>query len=169
MAEISLGEIIARGNREEAKSFISKYGFRPTNNEGDLAMTINRIILMGGDEALNQLMKIHPDREALISTIPKEDEFSNATGYEKMLARDKQQQHSNCCGHSNASGKYHNCSGCGGSCGGNKMMNADGNGGNNNPANVHVDLMGKQMFYTIMGVALIFGFIALTRTDRQRA
>ncbi len=168
MDGISLGEIIARGNREGAKAFIAQYGIRPTNNESSLAMSINRILLTGGDQALSQLMKIHPDREAIISTVePKEDEFSNATGYERMQQRDRKDKFSNCCGHSNMSGNnYHNCSGCAGSCGGtNKMSNADGNGSS---AQAHVDIMGKQMFYTIIGVAIIFGFIALTRTDKQR-
>ncbi len=167
MAQLTLAETVVRGNKPEAIKFVTDYGYRASNNDRDLILTINQILLKHGESAADDLLKIHPDREEILAT---------------MVSQEKPASWSNCCGHMSAdgnntnsrispNGRFHNCTGCGGGCGGGNMnfSNADGNSTTNTHPTFAVDLISQKMFYTVVLVIGVFGIIALVNSDKRRA
>lgn len=77
---------VASCNPYQAKAIIHKYGYSTTNvkNEGDLGICLKKIVAYEGENAFNDVLDSHPDRNVLIEKYSaenkKEANFSNANG-----------------------------------------------------------------------------------------
>jgi len=77
---------VALSNPYQAKSIVHKYGYSTKNvkNESDLGVCLKKIVAYEGENAFNDVLDSHPDKNVLIekfsSENKKEANFSNANG-----------------------------------------------------------------------------------------
>ena len=88
-------------NPHKAANIIRKYGGRPAKDKYQLGRQLANAVKIGGQPALDEVAKAHPDYNMISDELNKGGDYSNMAGGE----------HSNACG-----------------CGG--YANADGNGNN---------------------------------------
>ncbi len=144
----NFGYYMAANNSQELNSFLTGKGFAPARTVDDLAFKINHYITQGGDAALDELARLHPDRDLIMQNnmpAPQANNFLNATG----------------------NGGYHNCSGGGynscqggcSSCGGAKAApprysNAEGG----TPA---VPGHAKENALNVIAILAVIGLVAI--------
>jgi hypothetical protein len=63
---ISLQELIAINNPSKAKSLVIKYGYRPARNYNDLIQKLFRLTKEYREDALNDLVDIHPHKDLIV-------------------------------------------------------------------------------------------------------
>jgi hypothetical protein len=77
---------VALANPYQAKAIIHKYGYSSKNvkNQSDLGICLKKVVAYEGENAFNDVLDSHPDRNVLIekynSENKKEANFSNANG-----------------------------------------------------------------------------------------
>jgi hypothetical protein len=64
---ISLQELIAINNPSKAKALVVKYGYRPARNYNDLIQKLFRLTKEHREDALNDLVDIHPHRDLIVN------------------------------------------------------------------------------------------------------
>lgn len=145
----TLAYYIAHHAGEEANEMLMNHGIRPARNTAELEYLLGEFISNGGDDALEAVMEIHPDRE----------EIMRMSG--GSLPR---QRHSSCCGNSNFSGDdvrgYSNCSGCNGKCGGANRGYSNASGDNSGGTPTAHSMISGNMTMAITAIAVI-GLIGL--------
>ena len=157
---------------EKQKVFevLEKYGYKVSSDPDMIAQKLNAIILNSGEQGLMDVVSAHPDREILESTMHHADggsgyhnccgpmRHADGDGYGSMNGAQHRMRHQH----------FHNCEGCGGTCGG-KMRNADG--GDNVPAPVPqhptIQQMSKDHFpaVLVLGIVAIFGLYAMSHRN----
>jgi hypothetical protein len=73
---ISLQELVALNNTPKAKALLNRYGYERTRSYGEL---IDKLYLFTHDyreEALSELAKLHPHRDLILSSLPKERKYN---------------------------------------------------------------------------------------------
>ncbi len=90
---------IAFGNTDLANKFLIQANYGPSRTPEEIAYKLNNYIVAYGDEALEGLAEIHPDREQILATVKKENEPA------------PQIQNMGINGFHNFNGGYSNCSG----------------------------------------------------------
>lgn len=63
---ISLQELIAINNPSKAKALVVKYGYKPARNYNDLIQKLFRLTKEHREDALNDLVDIHPHKDLII-------------------------------------------------------------------------------------------------------
>ena len=77
---------VASSNPYQAKAIIHKYGYSTKNvkDDGDLGICLKKVVAYEGENAFNDVLESHPDKNVLIekyiSENKKEANFSNANG-----------------------------------------------------------------------------------------
>lgn len=77
---------VASSNPYQAKAIIHKYGYSAKNvkDNGDLGICLKKVVAYEGENAFNDVLDSHPDKNVLIekysSENKKEANFSNANG-----------------------------------------------------------------------------------------
>jgi hypothetical protein len=77
---------VASSNPYQAKAIIHKYGYSAKNvkDESDLGICLKKVVAYEGENAFNDVLDSHPDKNVLIekysSENKKEANFSNANG-----------------------------------------------------------------------------------------
>ena len=77
---------VASSNPYQAKAIIHKYGYSAKNvkDNGDLGICLKKVVAYEGENAFNDVLDSHPDKNVLIekfsSDNKKEANFSNANG-----------------------------------------------------------------------------------------
>ena len=114
MRKISLPKYVAFNNPQKAQLLLRKYRVPKAKNYRDLKKKLRYIIVRYKDSALQDIVKIHPDKELF--------DYANASGTENETSIDSNfsnasgEKKSNACGcssaNSNASGEKKSC--CGG-------------------------------------------------------
>lgn len=173
MAKITLSETIAYRNPQEAIVLLEKHGYPKPINSAALSQAINHFIRNNGDEAIDELMAIHPDKDAITEWTIKQ---GGGHGHRGLSHHTKHHghhhggqhggTHHNCCGsggHHSADG-FNNCAGCGGSCGA-KSYNTDGGGQQKDM----VSSISSHTFYAVLLVVTVFGLIMISSQDKRRA
>lgn len=64
---ITLQELIAINNPSKAKALIVKYGYSPARNYNDLIQKLFRLTKEHREDALNDLVEIHPHKDLIIN------------------------------------------------------------------------------------------------------
>ncbi len=195
MKKLTLAQTIAYRNPEEAQSVLQKYGYHPGNNGEQLVSQLNLFIREHQDKSIDELMAIHPDKEAIEELIRKQTPEMHSDylkphhghhhghhghhhGYPREFSHlphhsphhySQISQHHNCCGggHHNADG-FNNCAGCGGKCGGQKYANADGGNAADTAGNA-IGAMSAHTFYAVILVVAVLGLFAMSKRDHKHS
>jgi hypothetical protein len=87
---ISLQELIAINNPSKAKALIVKYGYKPARNYNDLIYKLFRLTKEHREDALKDLVEIHPHKNLIIHFTEIE---SNCDGQQMCpVCKEKEQQ-----------------------------------------------------------------------------
>jgi hypothetical protein len=78
--KISLQELIALNNTQQAKNLIKKYGYRPARNYDDLIQKLYRFTKENREEALKELANLHPHKDLILNYFCVAENKSNADG-----------------------------------------------------------------------------------------
>jgi hypothetical protein len=78
--KISLQELIALHNTQQAKNLIKKYGYRPARNYDDLIQKLYRFTKENREEALKELANLHPHKDLILNYFCVAENKSNADG-----------------------------------------------------------------------------------------
>ena len=78
--KISLQELIALNNTQQAKNLIKKYGYRPARNYDDLIQKLYRFTKENRQEALKELANLHPHKDLILNYFCVAENKSNADG-----------------------------------------------------------------------------------------
>jgi len=78
--KISLQELIALNNTQQAKNLIKKYGYRPARNYDDLIQKLYRLTKENREEALKELANLHPHKDLILNYFCVAENKSNADG-----------------------------------------------------------------------------------------
>jgi hypothetical protein len=78
--KISLQELIALNNTQQAKNLIKKYGYRPARNYDDLIQKLYRFTKENREEALKELANLHPHKDLILNYFCVGENKSNADG-----------------------------------------------------------------------------------------
>lgn len=108
----TFAEYIAQHNFEAANRFLTGQGYPASSNSNELAQRIGSFVTQNGDRGLQAMMILHPDREEILS----QTSSFNLPSYNQAMGNN-----------------YHNCAGCGGTCGGKNFSNATGSNTNQQP------------------------------------
>lgn len=68
MAKLNLYNYIADNNPGQANLFIQEYGHKASNSKPQIAESLKSIARTNGDEAIANMMLIHPDRDAVLES-----------------------------------------------------------------------------------------------------
>ena len=108
--KISLQELIALNNTQQAKNLIKKYGYRPARNYDDLIQKLYRFTKENREEALKELANLHPHKDLILNYFCVAENKSNADGLNNpaecvcpscQMARMKMMRYSNLTGDEN--------------------------------------------------------------------
>jgi len=78
--KISLQELIALNNTQQAKNLIKKYGYRPAKNYDDLIQKLYRFTKENREEALKELANLHPHKDLILNYFCVAENKLNADG-----------------------------------------------------------------------------------------
>jgi hypothetical protein len=78
--KISLQELIALNNTQQAKNLIKIYGYRPARNYDDLIQKLYRFTKENREEALKELANLHPHKDLILNYFCVAENKSNADG-----------------------------------------------------------------------------------------
>jgi hypothetical protein len=78
--KISLQELVALNNTQQAKNLIKKYGYRPARNYDDLIQKLYRFTKENREEALKELANLHPHKDLILNYFCVAEKKSNADG-----------------------------------------------------------------------------------------
>ena len=81
---ISLAQYIAANNHKQGNRLVKLWGMQNPRNEVELVQTLNYLISKGKGDFLNELGKIHPDKDLILKSNSVELK-SNCGGYSNLV------------------------------------------------------------------------------------
>lgn len=121
--KINTIKYIFSNQQPELRRIVVKYGLTPAKNSNDLWRKVNYLVAKFKDEMMNDLAKIHPDKDLiawhLSKNAPKAPALPAATTTTTTAtsSADAYENYSGACGCSGADGDFENANGCGCGCG----------------------------------------------------
>ena len=83
--KISLQELIALNNTQQAKNLIKKYGYKPARNYNDLIQKLYRLTKEYREDGLKEMANLHPHKDLILNyfCVANNEPKSNADGDKK--------------------------------------------------------------------------------------
>ncbi len=95
-------DYIVYSNPKGVSQFLYDYGYEPPENLHDLVKATKILVQQKGKKAIKELIQIHPDRKAILSSQSKEED--NYCGGCNQYSYNPESNYCGQCGHSNYSG-----------------------------------------------------------------